>query len=273
MDHHGVGGAIAGLEGSGHVILRKQGIEVQGKDGQHTGQHNGQLHLQEGDQTAGTQVPCRIFQLLINGVEGSLDHSQGEGQLHHRVGHDNQEADILLHVQVVIEYIPYAVGVEVGAVGIADQDGRQQPGEQHAVFHGHSPLLALVLEDVVDSNHHNDAGQCRRNGGHDEAEPDAANRSVITEQAGDTALPNLHLATVGQEFIILLTEEVDQRELIEGQGLGTNGRIVLEGEEDNHHHGGHVDDEKHVGINMCQHIGHGIGNLLLHQLGLGFADG
>ena len=50
-------------------------------------------------------------------------------------------------------------------------------------------------------------------------------------------------------------------------------RAKMEGEDDDHDHGGHIDQEKHIGINVRQNIGRRILNLLLHQLGLGLGYG
>ena len=45
---------------------------------------------------------------------------------------------------LLTEYIEY-ISVEECAVGIADQNGRQQPGKQHARFHQFTPFFVLVL--------------------------------------------------------------------------------------------------------------------------------
>ena len=259
------------MKRGGHIIFGKEGVEVQGKDGQYARKHNGQLHLEEGKQPARAKVARGILQLLVDGIERRLNHAQGEWQFDHRIGHDDEETHVLAHVQVGVEDIPHILGVEERAVGIADQNGGQKPGKQQAVFQHGGPLFAAVFEDVVDRHHHNHAGQRRRDGRKHEAQPDTAYRVRIGEQTGDGVGPRLELAAVGHELIILRPKEVDQREIAQAERLGADGGIVLESEKDDHHHGRHVDDEQHVGVDVCKHIGHGVGDLLLDQLGLGLA--
>ena len=261
------------MERRRHVVFGEQRIEVQREHRQHTRQNNRQLHPQECHQTARAKVARRILQFLVNGVERRLDHAQGKRQLDHRIRHHNQESHVLAHVQVVVENIPHAVSVEVSAVGVANQDGRQQPREEQAVFQHRAALLALVLEDVVDRNDDDNTRQRRRNRGEDEAQPDAADGIRIGEQTRNRARSRFQLAAVGQELIVLLTEEVNQRELIHRERFGANCRVVLERKENNHHHWGHVDDEQDVGVDMCQHVRNRVANLLLDQLRLRFADG
>ena len=57
------------------------------------------------------------------------------------------------------------------------------------------------------------------------------------------------------------------------QLLHADGAVGLEGENDNHDHRGHVDDEEHIGVDVGQYIGHRVCDLLLLQLGLGLGDG
>ena len=260
------------MEGGGHVVFGEQRVEVQREHRQHAGQHDGQLDLQERDQRTGPQVPGGVLQLAVDGVEGCLHHAQREGQLDHRVGHHDQEAHILTIVEVLAQHVPH-LAVEEGAEGIADQDRGQQPGEQQAGLHHDGALFVLVLEDVVDGHHHDDAGQRRRQGRQHEAEPYAAHGVCIGEHAGDDALADALLAPGGGVAVILGAEEVDQRPVGHVQRLGPHRRPVLEGEQHDHHHGGHVDDEQHIGVDMSQYPGHGALDPLLDQLGLGLADG
>ena len=259
------------MERGGHVVFRKQGVEVQGEYRQHAWQHNGQLYLEEGVQSACPKVARRVLQLLIYGVERRLDHAQCEWQLHHCIGHDDEETHIFAHVEVGIEYIPYLLGVEERAIGVADQNSGQQPREQQAVFQHSGPLLAAILKDVIDRHHHDDARQCRRQGRKHKAQPDAPHGVGIGKQTGNGVWPRFELAAVGHELVILRSKEVDQSEIAQAKRLGADGGVILEGEKDNHYHRRHIDDEQHVGVDVRKHIGHGVGNLLLDQLGLGFA--
>ena len=127
---------------------------------------------------------------------------------------------------------------------------------REAVSYTH--LFAAIFENVVDRHHHDDARQRRRQGREHKAQPDAAHGVGIGEQAGDSVRPRFELAAVGHELIILRPKEVDQREITETEGFGADGRIVLESEQDDHHHGRHIDDEQHVGVDVRQHVGHGV---------------
>ena len=64
-------------------------------------------------------------------------------------------------------YVKDRVAVEEGAEGIADQDGRQQPGEQQGVFQ--DGALFLFLEDIAAGDHHDHAGEGRRDRREDKA--------------------------------------------------------------------------------------------------------
>ena len=75
LDDHGVAFAVAGVEGGGHVILGKERVEVQCEHRQDAGQYDGQLYLHEGPEAAGTKVAGGVLQLLVDSVEGRLDHS------------------------------------------------------------------------------------------------------------------------------------------------------------------------------------------------------
>ena len=118
---------------------------------------------------------------------------------------------MLGEVEVHIADVPDVLGVEVGAVGIADENGRQQPREKQAVFQHHAGLLAAVFEDVVAGNHDDQA----------------------RERRGERPVGKVEL-------------------------LHADGAVGLERENDDHHHGDHVDDEEDIGIDVREGIPDGI---------------
>ena len=120
-----------------------------------------------------------------------------------------------------------------------------------------------------------EAEELRRRGGDGgeyKAEFDAAQGGLVGKEAGDGALPGLVGAPVGEVLVVLRTEEIDQRPLGEIQLLHPDSAIGLEGEDDNHHHGDHVDDEEHIGVDMGQDVGGRVRNLLLLEFGFGFGN-
>ena len=273
LNDHGVGGAVGAGEGGGHVILRKQGVEVQGKDRQDAGEDDGQLHLQEGPHRAGAQVPGGLFQLFVNGVEAGLDHPQGEGQLGDGVGHDDEQPHILGVVEVFAADVKDAFGIEEGPVGIADQDGGQQPGEEQGVFQGLAACLFSVLEYVVAGHHHDDAGQGCGDDGHDKAELDAAQGRFVGKQARNGVFAQFVGAPIGEILIVPGAEEVQHGPGGQIQSLHPDGLVGLEGEQDDHDHRGHVDDEEHIGVDVGQDVAGLAIDLLLYKLGLGLGHG
>lgn len=62
-------------------------------------------------------------------------------------------------LKVMTRHIPHVLTVEVHPVGVADQDGGQQPGEQQAVLQNRAGLLLPVLKNVIAGRHDDDAGQ------------------------------------------------------------------------------------------------------------------
>ena len=77
-------------------------------------------------------------------------------------------------VEILVPDIPNIIAVEVGPIGVADQDGGQQPGKQQRIFQDNAGLFVALLENVVAGYHHHNTGQRSSKCGKDEAELDAA---------------------------------------------------------------------------------------------------
>ena len=175
-------------------------------------------------------------------------------------------------VEIATPHIPHVLAVEVDAVGVADEDGGQQPGEEEGVLQHCARLLIAVFEDVAACRHHDHAGQGGSNGGEHKAELDAPQGGLVGEEAGDGALAGLVGAPVGEVLVVLGAEEVHQGPVGEIQLLHADGPVGLEGKDDNHHHRDHVDDEEHIGVDVGQDVGDRVGDLLLLQPGLGLGN-
>ena len=123
----------------------------------------------------------------------------------------------------------------------------------------------IFLEHIVTGYHNYHTGQRSCQGRKDKAEFDAAKRRFICKHPGNWTDSCFIFSASCQVFIVLLTEIVDQRPLAQIQLFQADSAISLERKNHNHHNRCHVDDEKHIGINMCHHIPDRVVDLLFLQ--------
>ena len=129
------------------------------------------------------------------------------------------------------------------------------------------------LKNVVAGDDDDQTGQRRRQNRQHKAHFDAAQGGLVGKQAGDRALPHLIGAPGGEILVVLGAEEVYQGPVGEVQFFHADGSVGLEGEDNDHHHGSHVNDKQDIGIDVGQCVPYGVGDLLLLQPGLGFGHG
>ena len=123
----------------------------------------------------------------------------------------------------------------------------------------------LLLEHVVTCNHNNHTGKSGSQRRKNKAQLNTAKGGLIRKNTGNGANPRFVLSAPGQVFIILLAKVIDQRPVADVKLLQTNSTVCLEGENDNHHNRRHIDDEKHIRINVRYNVPYGVIDLLLLQ--------